>query len=327
LAECPNGWPNGWIVEEGIGEHRALLIHEGNAIAAKVDWPGGAEPGLVADAILISRAAGSPRGTVRMPGGEEALIDGLPRDASEGAAVRVRIVRAAIAEKGRLKRAQARVTEEALRPAPSLAGRLKGRVVRAFLSGLWEDIAAEAFSGEIAFPGGSIIVSPTPAMTVIDIDGIMPPRVLALAAIPAIAAAIRRFDLGGSIAIDFPALAGRAERREVDEALACCLEDWPHERTAMNGFGMVQLVARLEGPSLLQRYAADVPAAAARQLLRRAQRVEQPGALLLTAGGAVRSAMQPAWEAELARRTGRRIIWKIDDALAPEGAFAQAIAS
>lgn len=315
-----------WLVEIGIGEERAILVDNGETVAARLRWPGRLEAGLVGDAVLVSRQAGSKRGTARFPSGEEVLVDGLPREASEGAAIRLKVTRAAMAERGRFKRAQARPTNEAVRPAPTLVEMLGGRSVPHFPSSLWEDVIADAASGEVAFPGGTLTIAPTPALTVIDIDGDLPPRALALAAIPALAGAIRRLDLAGSIGIDFPSLSDKGDRKSVDEALGAALSGWPHERTAMNGFGLVHLVARLERPSLLHRAMLDPVGLAARQLLRRAERVGEPGVLLLTTSSAVRAAVLPAWEAELARRTGRQIRWQLEPALAPYAAFAQAIA-
>ncbi|MBS0254065.1 MAG: ribonuclease [Proteobacteria bacterium] len=317
-----------WLVEEGVGEHRALLVGQGTVLAAKVAWPGRAMPGLVCDARLAHRAAGAVRGTVVLPHGEEALVDHLPREASEGATIRVAITRAAIAEQGRLKRAQARPTSEACRPAPSLADSLGARVVRRFESGLWDGVFDLAWTGLCPFAGGLLTITPTPAMTLIDIDGNLAPAALAMAAVPALATALRWLDLGGAIGIDFPGLPDKAARRAVDAALDDALAGWPHESTAMNGFGFVQLVARLSQPSLLHLCALDRPGAAARALLRQVEGLEPGGGpLLLAAHPMVLGALRGDWLEELQRRTGRTVRQQADPALALDGGFAQGLAA
>ncbi len=316
-----------WLVEQGIGEERAVLVEHGEALAARLRWPGGLEAGLVEEARLIARTANSRRGTARFANGEEALVDGLAHDTSEGQTLRLVVTRAAMAERGRLKRAQARPAQEALRAAPSLAQELGARVVRRFPQGLWEDLYADACSGEFAFNGGALTITPTPAMTLIDIDGTLPPRDLALAAIRPLADALARLDLAGSIGIDFPTLPDKNDRKQVDGALERALGDWPHERTSMNGFGFVQLVARLARPSLLHLCARDPAGAAARFLLRRAELVDSPGVLLLTCHPAVETALRQDWLAELARRSGREIRIKSDQGLAVNGGFAQAVSA
>lgn len=319
-----------WLIEEGIGESRAVLIRDGEICAARLHWPGALSAGLIEDAQLIARTAGSKRGSARFSGGEMALVDHLPRDASEGAVIRLKITRAAISETGRTKFSLARPTEEPPRPAPGLQEALEAqghstRIVRRFPVEGWDDIITDGFSRTLAFDGGVILVCPTPAMTLIDIDGPLPPARLALAAVPAIASALRRLDIGGAVGIDFPSLQDKADRRAVDAVLAEALADWPHERTAMNGFGFVQLVARLERPSILHRIAHDPAGAAARTLLRRAEAVSDPGAILLVCHPTIKTALKPEWLARLQERSGREIRLKADPALAPEAGFAQAV--
>ena len=319
-----------WLVEQGIGEERALLVENEEVLAARLYWPGGLAAGQVEDAVLAHFDPARRRGTARFAGGEEALVDRLPAGSREGAPIRLEVTRAAVAERGRLKRAQARPSEAEPRPAPSLAEALSesgaaARTVRRFPAGSWEEVWAEAWTGQVDFASGWLLFAVTPAMTLVDIDGSAPPASLARDAVAPLARAMRRFDLGGAIGIDFPSLERKEDRRAVDQALGDALADWPHERTAMNGFGFVQLVARLERPSLLHRLGHSRAGAAARMLLRRAEQVEEPGALLLTAHPAVQAKLSEPWQAELARRTGREIRLAADPALALESGFAHAV--
>jgi ribonuclease G len=319
-----------WLIEEGIGEHRAVRLEGERIVAARIGWPGELAVGLVEEAMLVSRAAGSPRGTARFASGEEALVDKLPPSAGEGAPIRLEVTRPALGERGRRKLARARPTDAAPRPAPTLAERLRdegqeARVVHAFPSDDFSELMAEAFAAEVTFPGGNLQFSPTPAMLLIDVDGTLPPRSLALAAVGPLAEALRRFDVGGSVGIDFPTLADKADRRAVDEALAAALADWPHERTAMNGFGFVQLLARLDRPSLLHRAAFQRTGLAARNLLRRAELLQGAGAVLLTGHPALEEQLKFEWLAELGRRTGREVRWEARAGLAIEAPQAQLV--
>ena len=241
---------------------------------------------------------------------------------------------------GRPKLPQARAAGAGDAPsaAPTLleelvAGPLPVRSLAAYERGFedagWDDLVEEALTGEIGFSGGSLVISPAPAMTLIDVDGPPPIPALALAAVPAIIGALLRLDIGGSVGIDFPSLPEKAQRQAVDAALAEAARaaGWQGERTGMNGFGFVQLVSRLERPSLVARFARHPAAAAARRLLRCAERVGEPGTLLLSAHPAVRRAMRSDWEAELARRTGRLLRWQEVTELALHAVFAQAVAA
>lgn len=324
-----------WLIESGIGECRAILVEHGVIVAARLAWDGDLRAGTVALARLVDRGGDGRRGTAQLEDGTLAQIDGLDRAIAQGSRLTVRVTRAAIAERGRTKLPHVRPAPDGHPRLVTLADDLAAtglpvRHVRppdpAFDQAGWADLMDEAMTGTVGFPGGTLLVCPTPAMTLIDVDGALPARGLALAAARAVPRAIRRLDIGGAVGIDFPGLPARADRQAVDAALAEALGDWRGERTAMNGFGFVQLVARLEGPSLPARLARDPAGAAARALMRQAERVTGPGVLLLRAHPAVRRAANPGWDAELQRRTALPVRWQEDPGLGLHAAFAQAVA-
>jgi hypothetical protein len=145
-------------------------------------------------------------------------------------------------------------------------------------------------------------------MTVIDVDGEVAPPELALRGAAAAAQAIRRCDIGGSIGIDLPTLPDKRARQAAAEALDAVLPQ-PFERTAVNGFGFLQIVRRRVRPSLMELLQSDPVRASALALLRRLEREPLPGPDRVTAPAAVARliASRPDWTAELARRRGRAI--------------------
>ena len=333
-----------WLIEEGIGETRALLIDKGAVRAARLELPGDYYAGKICAARLTRKQAGARRGLAVADDGTEILVDHLPPSLTEGAAFDLVISRAALREEGRHKRPQGRFmpkNEAAVPHAPtSLAQRLGGHIVRAFPPQAWEEVWLAASAARLEFSGGAITLSVTPAMTLIDVDGAdgigvgggASGKALALQSLPAIARALGWFDLGGSVGIDFPTLSKKEDRRSVDEGLQAALGDWPHERTAMNGFGFVQLVARLEGPSLLHRFQAERPAMCARFACRVAERASGGGAgagggstLELSINPALAPHLAPDWVSALKARCGKRLVVRHDSALALEAPHAQIV--
>ncbi len=183
----------------------------------------------------------------------------------------------------------------------------------------WGELVEAAATGHVAFPGGLLTISPTPAMTVIDVDGSLAPVPLATAAAGAAAAAIRRFDLTGSIGIDFPTVADKAARSRLGALLDAQLPA-PFERTAVNGFGFVQIVRPRVRPSFLEAVRGDPVATAALALLRRAERDGIGGATLVAAPRVTAwLTARPDLTAALARRRGGPVELRADAGLPISG--------
>lgn len=302
-----------WLYEHGIGEERAALVENGRIVAAEIELEGELRIGSVARARLIETARVG--GVVRI-GDAEAMLDRVPAGSSVGRELTVKVVREIIPELGRPKRARVVVSEDEPRLAPTLRERIAGgdapvRELRAHQADAlevagWSELLDEAGSGEIAFVGGALRMSPTPAMTLFDVDGFGDPGALAAAGARSVCAAIVRHRIGGSIGIDLPTVAGKAERQRVGGTIDAALPP-PFERTAMNGFGFVQIVRARPRASIPELLRADPVGAAARAALRAIERVSPtaPNRHRLSNAVIERIAAHPEWAAELVRRTGR----------------------
>jgi hypothetical protein len=293
-----------WLIEEGIGETRAALIENGEIIEARVRREGVTPAGTVLDAQLVAIA---PRVTVEA-GGEQFLMPRRVSGISEGSRLRIEVVREALGGTESWKRGFARRTDEEPRPAPPLAEGTPGSIEG------WDEVLDEACSGIVRFDGGELRIEPTAAMVMIDIDGWLVPDKLAQMGAWAAARAIRRLDIGGPTGIDFPTLKGREARQQIDSILAEYLPSQA-ERTAMNGFGFVQVVRPRSRASLVD-LAADRPGFEARALLRRAGR--EIGATRLVAHPSVVRVLgeQRGWLDRLARQVGGAVTLRTDASLA-----------
>jgi len=308
-----------WLYEAGIGEARAALVESDTIVEARIERESaGPRLGDILSGRLARKAGRAGRGEVALDGGGTALTALVPPTLTEGARLTIEIVREAIQERGNPKLPLARPAEGEPRRAPNLlekvqASGLPVRVVRPHDPDLleqagWSELLGEAETGQVAFPGGLLRIALTPAMTVIDVDGDLSPAELAVRGAAASGAAIRRLGIGGSIGIDLPTLPDKRARMAAAEALDAALPQ-PFERTAVNGFGFLQIVRRRVRPSLPELVQSDPVRAAAFALLRRLEREPLPGPEQATAPAPVARLVRehPHWLDELARRRGRRI--------------------
>ena len=309
-----------WIVERGIGETRAALIEGGEIVEARIELDGVMPAGTVVVARLIDVGQGGRNAVARDEGGVEYLLREAPSGITEGASLNVEILREAIPGAEPWKRPLARATDQAPSPPRALTERLGGSVRdiafpsprrNALSDAGWDDLIEQARTGIVEFAGGTLRISPTPAMTLIDVDGVAPPAELAVAGAAEAARAIRRLDIGGSIGVDLPTVAGKAVRQAAGAAIDERLPQ-PFERTAVNGFGFVQIVRPRPCPSLLEIWS-DRPSAEGRALLRRAA-LAGSGQRRLVAHPSVIAVLERHgdWLEALARQIGGAVALRAD---------------
>jgi hypothetical protein len=302
-----------WLVERGIGEERFVRIVDGEITDARIHLENAPRVGTPRQVRILKVRPQA----IATDGTREFLLPAGAGRLPEGATATIEVTREPIPGPEPWKRPLGRVIEEGslgipvldadLLPFPSPADPLE--------QAGWSDLLEEARSGVIAFTGGSLRVFVTPAMTLIDVDGAGRAQDVALAAAKAVASAVRRHCIGGSIGVDFPTLSGKDARNAVAELIDAGLGK-PFERTAVNGFGFLQIVRPRRHPSLFE-LAADRAAFEARALLRRAAR--EVGAVRLACHPAVAAALRPDWIEQLGRQVGGSVGLRADASIAISG--------
>jgi hypothetical protein len=309
-----------WLVERGIGETRAALVDNGEIVEARII----PEDVVAAGAVLEARLKQVGQPAIAVAEGREYLLPKGAPGVAEGGLLAIEVTREWIGGAEPWKRPMARVAEGPPRSAPQLRGRLLPlpSAVDPLSDAGWSDLLEEARSGIVRFDGGELHIFATPAMTLIDVDGTLPPETLAKSAAVEAARAILRHGIGGSIGIDFPTVSGKEARAAIDRAIDDVLPK-PFERTSLNGFGFLQIVRPRCHASLVE-LAQDGPAFEARALLRRLA-FEPPGGKRIVANPAIARLIDAHedWTDRLSRQLGGGIELRADAALPMSGGYAE----
>jgi hypothetical protein len=309
-----------WLLECGIGESRAAGLVDGEIVESRILLDGMVRAGTRLPARL--KSIGPPM--IAEVDGQEYLLPKGAQGLSEGTELVIEVTREAIPGTEPWKRPLAVVTDERPSPPTSIDAEevpLPAPMDRLGDAGWW-DVVEEARSGIVRFRGGELRISPTPAMTLIDVDGYLPPRELAIVGAREAARAILRLDIGGSIGIDLPTSGSKSARQEAAAAIDSVLPQ-PFERTAVNGFGFAQIVRPRLRVSLVE-LAQDRAAFEVRALLRRIA-FEGFGAKRIVAHPALARLLERRreWLDALARQVGGAIELRADAALPMSGGYAE----
>jgi ribonuclease G len=311
-----------WVVEHGIGETRAARIAAGEIVESRILLDGIARAGARLSARL--KVLGPP--AIAEADGVEYLLTKGASGVSEGAAVVIEVKREAIPGAEPWKRPLAAVSPDSAAAPPALDGTALPFPAPHDALGAagWWDVIEEARSGVVRFAGGELRISATPAMTLIDVDGHLPPAELAVAGAREAARALLRLDIGGSVGIDLPTSGSKGARQDAAAAIDAIVPQ-PFERTAVNGFGFVQIVRPRLRASLVE-LAQDRAAFEARALLRRVA-LDPPGPKRIVVHPSVTASLACGadWLEQLSRQVGGAIELRADAAVPMSGAYAESL--
>lgn len=237
----------------------------------------GVYAGMVAPARLLHKVD-QHRGIVKIAN-EEAVLQPLPPRLTVGATVQVEIERSAWQEPGRRRLAKARIaapkSDKDKKQVPVL-----GKSCPTHVQKLWDELFDAARLGEVGFKGGQLLFHLTPAFLTVDIDGTGSD--LPISALRVLAKYLGLWGVGGMVVTDVPDCP-KSVRLEAVRAFDGAMRDNKYERTAINGFGVLQVVLPRREPSVLERARLDTAGSDAISLMKQAVETNIPGALNLVA--------------------------------------------
>lgn len=238
------------------GERRAALVENGKI--AEIHLQRDLRPilGLQATGRLDRK---TPAGGYIIDGSGRELLIRKSVGSSEGAYLSYEIIREEIAEPGRLKPAEAKQVESpAAKADPDQLWSRRLAMLAAEAQPepkILDDLYDVALAGHSVAGNAIVHFQRTKAGLVFDIDGTGDAFALNSAAACEIARLLRLFQIGGMVMIDFVAMESKAKRQEVAEQFdaASAADRRPFERSAINGFGLMQVVRSRPRPSVLDQ--------------------------------------------------------------------------
>ena len=316
--------------DDAPGERRAALVENGNIVEIHIQR----------DALWALGECGVGRIDRKTPSGAYIVSDDgsvlLLRSKNtqpDGARIAFEVTREAIPEPGRIKPPEIMLRDNAQDPLIGKDALWDARVASLAPSAINASIADGfdvGIAGQSVVGDVSISFQRTKAGLVFDIDGIGDAFAINMVAAAEIARLLRLYQIGAMVLIDFVSMESKAQRTQIAEAFdAASLADArPFERTAINGYGMMQVVRARPRPSVLDhvfgtRIAALSDETQAYWLLRAVAQSTGFGTRTVTAQPDVATLLQSegwaAWRAAAVRLAGADMVVVADEKAAGYG--------
>ncbi len=319
-----------WL-DDAPGERRAALVRDGHILEVHIQRDRHFVVGEIGSARVDSKTKAGAYLTAE--DGRQMLVrrgTGL----TEGSKAIYQVAREAIAEPGLIKLAEAQLLEALPSFVPTAESLWEERLNAAGANVRRNADISDAFESALAgsSQAGEAIISfqRTKAGLVFDIDGTGDPMAINIAAAREIARLLRLYQVGAMVMIDFIAVESKQDRQKIADAFrdAGADDPRPFESTAVNGFGMMQVVRARPRPSVLDhlfgtRIAALSDETQALWLLREASKSTGFGIRTITAPPPVAILLStPEWQQQrqmCERMTGAPLVIVADAAMAGYG--------
>ena len=311
--------------DDAPGERRFAVVENRNIVEIHIQR----------DALWALGECGAGRIDRKTPSGAFVVADDgrelllrSKTNAPDGARIHFAVTREAISEPGRIKPPEIMLRDSAHdEPLIGKDALWDARLVSLGQSAINAPIAEGfdvAIAGQSQLGDVTISFQRTKAGLLFDIDGVGDAFAINRIAATEIARLLRLYQVGAMVIIDFVSMESKAHRTQIAEAFdaASLADPRPFERTAINGYGMMQVVRARPRPSVLDqlfgtRIAALSDETQAYWLLRTVAQSSGFGVRTVTARPEVAALLDceswAAWRGQAARLAGADMVVVADE--------------